>query len=75
MIRRSPTRIGLKLEDMPEYERYRRELDEVMKAREARRPEEAPGDPWSPLVVPAGRAKPEAVHERIGYVPQPRTVT
>ncbi|KAJ9595772.1 hypothetical protein L9F63_013016 [Diploptera punctata] len=68
MIRRSPTRIELKLEDIQEYESMRRE-QESRKEQQAAENHGGGVEPWVPGVT---KTKQEIIHERIGYVPQPR---
>ena len=67
MIRRSPTRIELKLDDIQEYESMRREQE----SRKEQQAAESHGgvETWAPGVP---KTKQEIIHERIGYVPQPR---
>lgn len=62
MIRRSPTRLELKLDDLTEYNTNRREFETGKEQRAAQNTN------WN--VLP--KTKQEIVHERIGYVPQPR---
>ncbi|XP_026272646.1 anaphase-promoting complex subunit CDC26-like [Frankliniella occidentalis] len=59
MIRRSPTRIVLKIEDLQEYESMRKEM-------EAKK-----GTPVTNAWEGPARSKQDIVRERIGYVPQP----
>ncbi|KAJ1521523.1 hypothetical protein ONE63_003186 [Megalurothrips usitatus] len=59
MIRRSPTRIVLKLNDLKEYETLKKEM-EVKK-------DTSSHNTWEG----AGKTKQDIVRERIGYVPQP----
>lgn len=61
MIRRSPTRIELKLDDLTEYSQVRREFEAAKDHRATQ------GCGWNP----PPKTKQE-IHERIGYVPQPR---
>lgn len=62
MIRRSPTRIELKLDDLTEYNQIRRQFEDMKENRAA----QTYG--WNP----PPKTKQDAIHERIGYVPQPR---
>jgi anaphase-promoting complex subunit 12 len=64
MIRRSPTRIELKLDDIQEYESMRREQESRKEQQSENHSSSV--EPWSP------KTKQEIIHERIGYVPQPR---
>ena len=59
MIRRSPTRIVLKIDDLQEYESMRKEM-------EAKK-----GAPTPPAWDNTTKTKQDIVRERIGYVPQP----
>ncbi|XP_074100368.1 anaphase-promoting complex subunit CDC26 [Cotesia typhae] len=58
MMRRSPTRIELRLDDLQEYEVIRKE-------REAKKATEKPAFNWS------DKPSQSDIQERIGYVPQP----
>ena len=62
MIRRSPSRIDLRLDDLAEYEALKKERD-------AKKEADNKGGIFSP---PAWGAKPSQseIQERIGYVPQ-----
>lgn len=66
MIRRSPTRIELKLDDIQEYDAMRREQES---RKEQQTENRSTTEPWGPTVT---KTKQEIIHERIGYVPQPR---
>lgn len=61
MIRRSPTRIDLKLDDLQEFETMRKQRDGKKEA-----DKQAGFDPptW-------GKIPQSEIQERIGYVPQP----
>ncbi|XP_034244461.1 anaphase-promoting complex subunit CDC26-like [Thrips palmi] len=59
MIRRSPTRVVLKLDDLQEYESMRKEI-------EAKK-----GTPAQTTWDGPTKTKQDIVRERIGYVPQP----
>jgi len=61
MIRRSPTRIEMRLDDLQEYE-------EIRKAHEAKKDPEKK----SSMNPPAwgGKVPQSEIHERIGYIPQ-----
>lgn len=70
MIRRSPTRIELKLDDLQEHEAIRQ-------CQESRREQQATGkaanDTW--LESLEKKTKQEAINERIGFSgPQPRVL-
>lgn len=57
MLRRKPTRIELKLEDMEEYENIRKEQDK----------RSVPDHETTPEQCSAPKSKRELIHERIGY--------
>uniref|UniRef100_A0A6V7LB43 Anaphase-promoting complex subunit CDC26 n=1 Tax=Bracon brevicornis TaxID=1563983 RepID=A0A6V7LB43_9HYME len=62
MIRRSPTRIELRLDDLQEYEVIKKEREAVKSCEKA----SAFNPPsWG------GKAQQSEIQERIGYVPQP----
>lgn len=63
MIRRNPTRIELKLDDLSEYNHIRRQFEDKKESRAAQSTQT--------LNVPP-KPKQEGIHERIGYNPQPR---
>lgn len=62
MIRRSPTRIELSLDDLAEYESVRKEKD-------AKKEAEKQGGPFNPPAW-GGKLTTTEIQERIGYVPQ-----
>ncbi|NWH80584.1 CDC26 protein, partial [Piaya cayana] len=65
MLRRKPTRLELKLDDIEEFEGARKELEARRRPREeAAGGEEAAG--------PEPRSREQTVSERIGYKPQPK---
>ncbi|XP_012237730.1 anaphase-promoting complex subunit CDC26-like [Bombus vosnesenskii] len=67
MIRRSPTRIDLRLDDLQEYEAMR-------KALEAKKESERPPTTFNP--PPWGGKIPQSeIQERIGYMPQQAQTT
>jgi anaphase-promoting complex subunit 12 len=69
MIRRNPTRIELKIEDIAEYNKLKAELE----AKRATAKHNLLGS--SPIVEAApayGRPDVAAVHDRIGYDPKPK---
>lgn len=66
MIRRNPTRIELKLDDLTEYNHIRFKFEDMKESRA--NAAQAAGQTWNAPAKP----KQEAVHERIGYAPQPR---
>ncbi|KAF3424405.1 hypothetical protein QLX08_011550 [Tetragonisca angustula] len=62
MIRRSPTRLDLRLDDLEEYEAMR-------KALEAKKESERPPTTFSPPTW-GGKVPQNEIQERIGYMPQ-----
>ncbi|XP_033208775.1 anaphase-promoting complex subunit CDC26-like [Belonocnema kinseyi] len=62
MLRRSPTRIDLRVDDLAEY-------DQQKKEREAKKDTDRPGG-FNPSSW-AGKMSQNEIQERIGYVPQP----
>jgi anaphase-promoting complex subunit 12 len=73
MIRRDPTRIELKLEDIQEYEQMKRKMEEEKKQKSNGSPMEASG-----AIAPdadqhvTSKTRTEIIHERIGYDPAPK---
>lgn len=66
MIRRSPTRIDLRLDDLQEYETMRKTLE--AKKESERQPAFNP-PPWG------GKVPQSEIQERIGYMPQQNPAT
>ncbi|XP_046673817.1 anaphase-promoting complex subunit CDC26-like [Homalodisca vitripennis] len=64
MIRRSPTRIELKLEDLTEYQPMRREYEANKEQRQVEQRNWGPNKPKQDIQ--------QTIHDRIGYNPQPR---
>lgn len=62
MIRRPPTSIELKLDDLGEYEAYRREQETAKEQSKGSKPQEPPA--WT-----AGPKAKQEIYERIGYFP------
>lgn len=63
MIRRSPTRIEMRLDDLQEYE-------EIRKAHEAKKdPEKKSSSAMNPPTW-GGKVPQSEIQERIGYIPQ-----
>ncbi|XP_075210957.1 anaphase-promoting complex subunit CDC26-like [Lycorma delicatula] len=69
MIRRSPTRIELRLDDLNEFNMIRREFEANQRAGTG---QSTPA--WATNNAPQ-KTKQEVIHERIGYTPQPRPTT
>lgn len=70
MIRRKPTRIELKFQDIEEYESFNKEQEEKKLPGQTEESSESNTDPKLDI-----KTKREIVQERIGYNPQPRVVT
>ena len=68
MLRRKPTRIELKLDDLEEYDQLKKEKAELEKKKE---PSVLPEENTN--ITPTQKAVREAIHERIGitFEPQP----
>lgn len=69
MIRRAPTSIELKLDDLGEYEAYRNEQELAKEQAKGAKPTQEP-PAWNP--GPKGKLE---IYERIGYVPPTNTNT
>lgn len=65
MIRRHPTRIELKLDDLEEYETHRKEIEQKKQKSNDNKTE------IGPLLPGPQKSRLDTVHERIGYHPQP----
>jgi len=68
MLRRKPTRIELKLEDMEEWHAYKKERDQEKKSQSA---SDSPIPGNSTLDPSNLKSRRELVHERIGFNPKP----
>lgn len=71
MIRRNPTRIELKLDDIQEYEQIKREMDAKKLAAKNNLLGASPSGPGHE-VGPTAKTNTEIIHERIGYDPKPK---
>lgn len=63
MLRRPPVFIELKLEDLSEYENYRREIEMAKEQSKTTKPTQEPPN-WNALPKPK-----QLIFDRIGYVP------
>jgi anaphase-promoting complex subunit 12 len=70
MIRRDPTRIELKLDDIQEYEQLKREMDAKRQAAKNNLLGASPSDTAKDTFV--AKTSTEIIHERIGYDPKPK---
>lgn len=66
MLRRKPTRIELKLDDLEEFEAIKREKELELKKQKA-----AADSPMSETIAGVAAAKPKTVPQRIGFDPSP----
>ncbi len=70
MIRRPPTRIEMKLDDIQEYEKAKKEAD----ARKAKAGKDAAAASGSgAAAAAAAKTRKEIIHERIGFDPTPKS--
>ncbi|KAL7834784.1 hypothetical protein SRHO_G00290310 [Serrasalmus rhombeus] len=77
MLRRKPTRLELKLDDMEEFESVKKELESRKKQRDE---VDVVGVPTSSEMSGAsgggeGKTREQMIHERIGYKPHPKPNT
>jgi len=68
MIRRPPTRIEMKLEDIHEYEKVKREADAARRAASKAAAATTPAAGGSSTEGAAAKTKREIIQERIGFV-------
>ncbi|KAG9472537.1 anaphase-promoting complex subunit CDC26 [Eleutherodactylus coqui] len=71
MLRRKPTRLELKLDDIEEFESIRKDLESRKKQREEVDLSSSEPDPGAPLSADL-KAREQTIHDRIGYKPQPK---
>ena len=67
MLRRNPTRIEHKIDDLEEYENFKKEKENELRKQKLSLNDSALSDNFEPCV----RSRTEAVHARIGYDPKP----
>ncbi|XP_072208636.1 anaphase-promoting complex subunit CDC26 [Excalfactoria chinensis] len=69
MLRRKPTRLELKLDDIEEFEGVRKELESRKKQREE--PDAAAGEEAAGIALSAEhKSREQLINDRIGYKPQ-----
>ncbi|XP_075041550.1 anaphase-promoting complex subunit CDC26-like [Mixophyes fleayi] len=71
MLRRKPTRLELKLDDIEEFESIRKDLETRKKQREEVDLSASESDTNVPLSMDA-KTREQTIHDRIGYKPQPK---
>ncbi|XP_035684370.1 anaphase-promoting complex subunit CDC26-like [Branchiostoma floridae] len=76
MIKRKPTRIELKLDDLDEFEAVKKEVEERRKQRNAEllglgAQGEGAAETNGDASPPSGKTKADKINERIGYDPTP----
>ncbi|XP_068104797.1 anaphase-promoting complex subunit CDC26 [Hyperolius riggenbachi] len=71
MLRRKPTRLELKLDDIEEFESIRKELENRKKQREEVDLSVGDSDAAISLSVDS-KTREQTIHDRIGYKPQPK---
>ncbi|CAJ0968514.1 unnamed protein product [Ranitomeya imitator] len=72
MLRRKPTRLELKLDDIEEFENIRKDLESRKKQREeVDLSSNEPDAAAVPLSTDA-KTREQTIHDRIGYKPQPK---
>lgn len=71
MLRRKPTRLELKLDDIEEFESVRKDLESRKKQREEVDLSSSEPDTAAPLSADA-KTREQTIHDRIGYKPQPK---
>lgn len=72
MIRRDPTRIELKLDDIQEYEQLKREMEAKKLAAKNNLLGSSPTAPTPDAVPLKTKTRTDIIHERIGYDPKPK---
>ncbi|XP_056146910.1 anaphase-promoting complex subunit CDC26 [Lampris incognitus] len=84
MLRRKPTRLELKMDDIEEFESIKKELenrkrqceeDESVAVGAGEGPVGTAAGVAGPSVIADGRSQAELVQERIGYKPHPKPAT
>ncbi|KAM4696892.1 anaphase-promoting complex subunit CDC26 [Rhinophrynus dorsalis] len=71
MLRRKPTRLELKLDDIEEFESIRKDLESRKKQREE--VDLSTSEPDSAVSLSTDpKAREQTIHDRIGYRPQPK---
>ncbi|XP_061460163.1 anaphase-promoting complex subunit CDC26 [Rhineura floridana] len=72
MLRRKPTRLELKLDDIEEFEGARKELESRKKQREEVDLVGASDGESALGLNPDHKSREQMIHDRIGYKPQPK---
>ncbi|XP_027606150.1 anaphase-promoting complex subunit CDC26 [Pipra filicauda] len=73
MLRRKPTRLELKLDDIEEFESVRKELEGRRKQRDEAAEAAAGGEEAAALALGTEhKSREQLINERIGYKPQPK---
>ncbi|KAM6047687.1 anaphase-promoting complex subunit CDC26 [Chlamydotis macqueenii] len=76
MLRRKPTRLELKLDDIEEFESIRKELESRKKQREEAEVAAAAGEEAAAAAAIAlggeHKSREQIINDRIGYKPQPK---
>ena len=71
MLRRKPTRIELKLEDMDEWHAYKKEKEQEKKSQSMASSDSPIHGASTTDSANLAKSRRELVHERIGYNPRP----
>ncbi|NXU50489.1 CDC26 protein, partial [Turnix velox] len=74
MLRRKPTRLELKLDDIEEFESIRKDLESRKKQREEAEAT-TPGEETAAAAMTLGtdhKSREQMINDRIGYKPQPK---
>ncbi|XP_073496656.1 anaphase-promoting complex subunit CDC26 [Phyllobates terribilis] len=72
MLRRKPTRLELKLDDIEEFENIRKDLESRKKQREEVDLSSSEQDAAAVLLSADTKTREQTIHDRIGYKPQPK---
>ncbi|TSL28224.1 Anaphase-promoting complex subunit CDC26 [Bagarius yarrelli] len=75
MLRRKPTRLELKLDDIEEFESVKKELESRKKQRDDVDVVVTPNEMSSSVGGSDGKSREQTIHERIGYKPHPKSNT
>ncbi|XP_069842500.1 anaphase-promoting complex subunit CDC26 [Dendropsophus ebraccatus] len=72
MLRRKPTRLELKLDDIEEFESIRKDLESRKKQREEVDLSSSEADAAAAPLSTDSKTREQTIHDRIGYKPQPK---
>ncbi|NXU88570.1 CDC26 protein, partial [Xiphorhynchus elegans] len=72
MLRRKPTRLELKLDDIEEFESVRKELESRRKQRDEAEAAAGGEEAAAMVVGTEHKSREQLINERIGYKPQPK---